>query len=47
MLLRPEKSLLREKNQAIVVSKDKGVQREHRAINPERKMRGKAEDERK
>lgn len=37
MLLRLEKSLLREKNQAIVVSKDKGAQREHRAINPERK----------
>ena len=33
MLLRPEKSLLREKNQAIVVSKNKGAQREHRAIN--------------
>lgn len=38
MFLRPENSLLREKNQAIVVSRDKGAQREHRAINPERKF---------
>lgn len=33
MLLTPEKSLC-EKNQAIVVSKDRGNQREHRATNP-------------
>lgn len=37
MLLDPEKSLC-EKNQAIVVSKDKYVSREHRAINPKRKF---------
>ena len=35
MLLNPEKSLC-EKNQAIVVSRDKGNSREHRAINPQK-----------
>ena len=33
MLLAPEKSKC-EKNHAIVVSKDKGTKREHRAANP-------------
>ena len=37
MLLTPEKSLC-EKNQATVVSRDKGNQREHRASNPQRKF---------
>ena len=37
MLLTPEKSLC-EKNQAIVVSRDRGTQREHRAENPQRKF---------
>ena len=37
MLLTPEKSLC-EKNQSIVVSRDKGAQREHRAINPQRRF---------
>lgn len=37
MLFTPEKSLC-EKNQAIVVSKDRGTQREHRAINPQKKL---------
>lgn len=37
MLLTPEISLC-EKNQAIVVSRDKGAQREHRANNPQRKF---------
>ena len=37
MLLSPEKSLC-EKNQAIVISKDRGTQRVHRAINYERKF---------
>lgn len=35
MLLTPEGSLC-EKNQAIVVSRDRGAQREHRANNPQR-----------
>ena len=35
MLLAPERSLC-EKNQAIVVSTDKGNSRKHRAINPQR-----------
>ena len=37
MLLTPESSLC-EKNQAIIVSKDKGTQREHRALNPQREF---------
>ena len=37
MLLTPEKSKC-EKDQAIVVSKDKGTRREHRATNPQRKF---------
>ena len=37
MLLTPEKSLC-EKNQAIVVSRDKGTRREHRAANPQRQF---------
>lgn len=37
MLLTLQNSLC-EKNQAIVVSKDKGAQREHRANNPQRKF---------
>ncbi len=37
MILIPEKSIC-EKNQSIVVSKDKGTQREHRAINPNRRF---------
>lgn len=37
MLLTSQNSLC-EKNQAIVVSKDKGAQREHRANNPQRKF---------
>lgn len=37
MLLTPENSLC-EKNQAIVVSRDRGAQREHRANNPQRKF---------
>lgn len=35
MLLTPEKSLC-EKNAAIVVSRDRGAQREHRANNPQK-----------
>lgn len=37
MLLTPENSKC-GKNQAIVVSKDKGTRREHRATNPQRKF---------
>lgn len=37
MLFTPERSLC-EKNQAIVVSKDRGTQREHRAANPQKKF---------
>lgn len=37
MFLTPEKSLC-ERNQAIVVSKDSGNQRKHRAINPEKRF---------
>lgn len=37
MFLTPENSLC-EKKQAIVVSKEKGNQREHRATNPQRKF---------
>ena len=37
MFLTPENSLC-EKNQAVVVSKDKGNKREHRATNPKRKF---------
>lgn len=37
MLLTPEKSKC-EKDQAIVVSKDKGTRREHRATNPKRQF---------
>lgn len=37
MLLTPEKSKC-ERNQAIVVSQDKGTRREHRATNPQRKF---------
>lgn len=37
MLLASENSLC-EKNQAIVVSRDRGAQREHRAYNPQRKF---------
>lgn len=37
MLLTPENSLC-EKNQAIIVSRDKGNQREHRATNPQRRF---------
>ena len=37
MFLTPENSLC-EKNQAIVVSKDKGNPREHRATNPQREF---------
>ena len=37
MLLTPDKSLC-EKRQAIVVSRDKGEQREHRANNPQRQF---------
>lgn len=37
MILTPEKSLC-EKNQAIVVSRDKGNQRQHRGINPQRSL---------
>ena len=35
MLLTPERTLC-EKNQSVIVSKDKGSQVQHRAINPER-----------
>lgn len=38
MLLTPEKSLLRDKNQAIVVSKDERQARAHRAENPQRRF---------
>ena len=37
MLLTPGKSKC-ERNQAIVVSQDKGTRREHRATNPQRKF---------
>ena len=37
MILTPENSLC-EKNQAIVVSRDRGAQREHRAYNPQKKF---------
>ncbi|MDD3746877.1 MAG: hypothetical protein PHD70_10450 [Anaerostipes sp.] len=37
MLLSPDDSLC-EKNQAIIVSKDRGAQREHRAINPQKQF---------
>lgn len=37
MLLTKERSLC-EKNQSIVVSKDRGNPREHRAINPNRQF---------
>ena len=37
MLLTPKKSKC-ERNQAIVVSQDKGTRREHRATNPQRKF---------
>lgn len=37
MLLTPENSLC-ERNQTIVVSKDRGAQREHRANNPQKKF---------
>lgn len=36
MLLTEERSLC-EKNQSIVVSRDRGTAREHRAVNPDRR----------